>query len=421
MLHRFSRIFLSFCLLVSWLALVASAQEAGPSLSREERLKVFTRVWQAINDRYYDPNFNGVDWRRLKSQYQPKVELARNNDELYSWLRRMVGELGDAHTRVYAPEEGFDRYRPAGTSVGLAVQRIEGRLVVVWVEPGSEAARQGIRPGYVLLRVNHTPVEELLARLRDELVASSSPTAFDQQSFNRLFAGPRDTTLALTFIDDEGHSRIIELKRRFTEFPRRVLWRRLPHDLGYIDFNGFGPEIERDFAHAVRALQDTRGLILDLRHNGGGFVRTVVQVASYFLPEETELGEFISRTGRSTRHRTQRLRLSYRSPLVVLVSTRSASGAEMLTAALQENRRAFVIGTHPSTCGCLLGVSRTLPLPDGGKLNVSDTDYRTARGRRIEGTGIKPDQVLELRISDLLSGRDRPLEAAVKHLLSKNE
>src|SRR5262249_23095970 len=156
-----------------------------------------------------------------------------------------------------------------------------------------------------------------------------------------------------------------------------------PHKIGYIEITGFGPEIEKDFEAAMQDAQGTSGLILDLRNNGGGFVTTVAQLASYFLPEDTSLGEFITRQGRSTSRHTQKVRISYREPIVVLVSARSASGSEIFAAAMQERKRALVIGANPTTCGCLLGVSRTLRLLDGGKLNVSDTDYRTAMGRRI--------------------------------------
>jgi carboxyl-terminal processing protease len=206
------------------------------------------------------------------------------------------------------------------------------------------------------------------------------------------------------------------LLRRFVEFQRRVTVKKLPYGIGYIEVTGFGPEIEKQFEVAMQETQGARGLILDLRNNGGGFVTTVAQIASHFFPEETGLGEFITRQGRATSRQTQRLRTVYRGPLIVLVSARSASGSEIFAAAMQERKRALVIGTNSTTCGCLLGVSRTLRLPDGGKLNVSDTDYRTAMGRRIEGTGVKPDLEFEVRVADLLSGRDRTLEVAVDQL-----
>jgi carboxyl-terminal processing protease len=409
---------LSICLLLCSLfcLLPPGAGAQGVANSRQERVRVFDQVWRAVYDNYYDKQFRGIDWRLQREIYRPQAEAARSSAELYRVLRQMLGKLGDAHTRIYSPEDGFDRHRPAGTSVGVLVRRVEGKAVVIWVEPGSEAARQGIRPGFTVSRVDGLPVEKALERIRDEIGESSTLTALELQSYDKLFAGPRDTPVAATFIDTEGRLRSVTLVRRFVEFQRRVVVRKLPYKIGYIELTGFGPEIEKEFELAMQEMQGTRGLILDLRNNGGGFVTTVTQIASYFLPEDTNLGEFIARQGRATPRQTQRLRMMYREPMVVLVSARSASGSEIFAAAMQERKRALVVGATPTTCGCLLGVSRTLRLLDGGKLNVSDTDYRTAKGRRIEGTGVKPDLQYEVRIADLLVSRDRTLEFAVDQL-----
>lgn len=418
MTHKLLRSLTHLCLLLCLAAVAARAQEASLSNaenappSRETRLKVFEQVWRSINENYYDRSFHGLDWLTQRQVYRSQAEAARDSAELYRVLRGMIGKLGDAHTRVYSPEDGFDRYRPSGTTVGLTVRRIEGRPVIIAVEPGSEAARLGIRPGQVVTQVDGAPVERVLTRLLDELGSSSTPTARDLQSLDRLFYGQRDTVLKLTLLDEE-QPRTFSLTRRYVEFQRRVAHRLLPYNVGYIELTGFGPEIEREFDKAVQSLQWTRGLVLDLRNNGGGFVSTVAGIASYFFPEETDLGEFITRQGRSTRRKTWKARLAYRAPLIVLVSSRSASGSEILAAALQERKRGIIIGNNSSTCGCLLGVSRTLRLEDGGKLNISDTDFRTSLGKRIEGVGIKPDQQVELRLTDLSAGRDNLLETGL--------
>jgi carboxyl-terminal processing protease len=384
--------------------------------TREDRLKVFEQVLRAINDNYYDKRYGGTDWRLQREIFRPQAEAARNSSELYRVLRQMISKLGDAHTRIYAPEDGFDRNRPSGTTVGVAVRRIEGKPVVTWVDPSSEAARQGIRPGFTVSRIDGMPVEKALERIRDEIIESSTQTALELQTYDKLFHGPRDTPVSITFVDNEERLRPLTLIRRFVEFQRRVITRKMPHKIGYIELTGFGPEIEKEFEAAMLEAQGTRGLILDLRNNGGGFVTTVAQIASYFLPEDTNLGEFITRQGRTTSRLTQRSRINYREPLIVLVSARSASGSEIFAAAMQERKRATVVGASATTCGCLLGVSRTLRLLDGGKLNVSDTDYRTALGRRIEGSGVKPDLRFETRITDLLLSRDSALELAVDQL-----
>jgi carboxyl-terminal processing protease len=411
--------FFLFCLPLfpTWAQQTTASVSSSAPVPKEDRLKVFDQVWRSIYDNYYDRKFKGIDWRAQRDLYRPMAENALTNAELYRVLRQMIGKLGDAHTRIYSPEDGFDRNRPSGTTVGLVVRRVEGKPVITWVDPNSEAARQAkLAAGNTLLAIDGTPVEKILERIRAEIGESSTSTALELQSFDRLFYGPRETPVQVTFLDGEGKSRTVVLMRRYVEFQRRVTVKKLPHRIGYIELTGFGPEIEKDFDAAMQSIQGTRGLILDLRSNGGGFVTTVAQVASYFFPEETNLGEFITRTGRATPRQTVRLRNYYREPLVVLVSSRSASGSEIFAAAMQERKRALIVGTNLTTCGCLLGVSRTLRLPDGGKLNISDTDYRTALGRRIEGTGIKPDQQVEIRINDLVANRDRSMEAAIEQI-----
>jgi carboxyl-terminal processing protease len=414
--------FIALCLLLGWSGTATRAQEASLNTvtdsapSRDLRLKVFDQVWRSINENYYDRNFHGIDWITQRNTFRPLAEQATSNAEFYRALRAMIGKLGDAHTRIYSPDDGFDRYRPAGTTVGLTVRRVESRAVITNVDANSEAAAKGIRPGMAVTQVDGVTIDRVLRKLQEEVGPSSTPTARDLQSLDRLFYGPRDTTLTLTLVNNAGAELSYSLTRRYVEFQRRVTSRLLPSNIGYIEISGFGPEIERDFEAALQRLRETRGMILDLRNNGGGFVSTVTQIASYFFSEETDLGEFVTRQGRATRRKTLRVRETYRAPLVILVSSRSASGAEILAAAVQERKRGQVIGTNQTTCGCLLGVSRTLRLDDGGKLNVSDTDFRTWQGRRIEGFGVQPDQRVDLLISDLLIGRDTTLETAVDQL-----
>ncbi len=393
----------------------ADAQKDVP-ISRSEGLQVLENVWKAVSERYYDRSFNGIDWKAQLETIRPLVDEAGNRQELYRLLRRMIGSLGDAHTRVFAPEDGFDRNRPSGITTGVSVRRVEGAAVVTWVEPGSEAAKQGLRPGLRIKSIDGTPVEQVVAAAREDVGISSTPLAREVLSFERIFYGPRDTSLEVEVADPEAETRKAILRRRFVEFQRRVLTRRLPNEIGYIELTGFAPEVEREFDAAILSNQASRGLILDLRNNGGGFVSTVARVASHFFSRQTELGVFITRQGKASPRRTQRLKNIYRGPVVILVSARSASGAEMLAAAMQERRRATIVGNSAATCGCLVGVSRSVNLPDGGRLNVSDTDFRTAFGRRVEGAGVAPDERIELRISDLADGRDRALEWAVDHL-----
>ena len=409
---------LALTLLVVVTAPFLSAQtpESSAAPSRQERLRVFDQVWRTVSESYHDERFNGVDWRAQRQIFRPLAEMATTRTELYSVLRRMLGTLGDAHTRVYAPEESFDRYQPSGISVGLLVRPIEGRPTVTWVDPDSAAAEAGLRPGYRILAVDGEPARQVLERIRRDIGASSTPLALELQSYERLLQSGNGRSVTIEFADENERTQSVTLQRRLVEYRRRAIPRLLPHRIGYIELTGFGQEVEQQFEQAMEELQETRGLILDLRNNGGGFVNSVLQIASYFFPEQTDLGEFIGRDGRATKRYTGLARIFYRGPVTVLVSARSASGAEILAAAMQEYRRGLVVGVHPLTCGCLLGVSRTIRLVDGGKLNVSDTDFRTSQGRRIEGRGLKPDLFVALRAVDLLRESDQPLLVATDYL-----
>ena len=351
----------------------------------QARLAVFDRVWSEVNERYFDRSFHGIDWEAQRERYRPLASRTSSRTDFYQVMRQMLAGLGDAHTRIFAPEENFDRNRPSGISVGVIARRVEGRPVVVWVEPGTEAARHGLRAGMLIKTVDNVPVELALKRVQSDYGSSSTPVAGELLGFDRLFFGPRDTSVELSVEQETGQELSVKLTRRFMDFPRRVVTRMLPNDIGYIELTGFSTEIERDFENAVSTLRNTRGMVLDLRQNGGGFVASVTRLAGYFFPREADLGVFITRKGKATRRQSQKMRISYREPLVILLSERSASGAEMFAAAMQEHERAFLLGTHPTTCGCLVGVSRTLTLPDHGRLNISDADFQTALGQRIEG------------------------------------
>jgi carboxyl-terminal processing protease len=101
-------------------------------------------------------------------------------------------------------------------------------------------------------------------------------------------------------------------------------------------------------------------------------------------------------------------------PLIVLTSNRTASAAEIFVAALKSSRRATILGTE--TCGCVVAIRARHDLPDGGALDVSELDYETPQGRRLEGAGLQPDETVLVARKDLYAGRDRTLLVALDKL-----
>jgi C-terminal processing protease CtpA/Prc len=147
----------------------------------------------------------------------------------------------------------------------------------------------------------------------------------------------------------------------------------------------------------------------------------MADIASAFLRPGVGLGQFTGRDGSgftiATHSKSSFMPEPIRQtelPLVVLTSERTASAAEILIATLQTSKRARVIGAE--TCGCVLAIRSRHELPDGGLLDVSELDYQTAAGERLEKHGIKPDETVAVRRNDLYSGRDHAMELAITKL-----
>ncbi|MDX6271797.1 MAG: carboxyl-terminal processing protease [Acidobacteriota bacterium] len=401
-----------------------SASGRVTTATREGRLIVFDEAWQTIRERYYDPTLHGVDWDELRARLRPLAAEATSETEFYAVLRRLTSRLRDAHTRVYSPDERFDWQRPTYVSVGVSLREIGGEIVVTSVERGGEAERGGVRAGDALLSIEGEPAATVFARRLAEEVGASTDSAARQQAAARLFKGARDTFVTAVFTKDNeragASSRSVRLRRVLQSRPP-VLNVQKSEGFPVVKFNMFVPEIASELMRALRRgeLRGARGLVIDLRENGGGHAETMTDIASAFLPQGTNLGEFTDREGRvSSAPQTRAAMLfaadavaEFRGAVVVLTSTRTASAAEILAAALQETRRARVIGEN--TCGCVLAIRRRHTLPDGGLLDISEMDFRTARHTRLEGAGVTPDELVTPTRRDLRDGRDVALAHAL--------
>ncbi|HUS13387.1 MAG TPA: hypothetical protein VMZ30_23145, partial [Pyrinomonadaceae bacterium] len=128
----------------------------------EGRLAVFDDAWARINERYYDHGFHGLDWDAQRVAFRAEAARAESPQDLYAVLRRMIAALNDPHTRVFAPEEKFDWWRPRFITVGFALAEIAGLPTVVKVDHESAAQRAGVRAGDVIETVNRAPAISLV-------------------------------------------------------------------------------------------------------------------------------------------------------------------------------------------------------------------------------------------------------------------
>jgi carboxyl-terminal processing protease len=389
--------------------------------TREGRLRVFDDVWETVRARYYDPALNGADWRAERERFRLIAADAVGEPQLYAALRRMLLRLRDPHTRVFAPGENSDWRVQRAISVGFTAREVGGEVLVASVERGSEAERAGARVGDTVSKVDGEPAPAIIARRMVEQ-ATAAPSTARAMAVARLFDGPRDSFVTISLRAPDGRARSVRARREFRvrepEFDAR-----LSGGVGVARFNVFTQETAAAFVRALTGeLKAARGLVIDLRENGGGETEAMTDIASLFLPSGLDLGRFTDRDGgvRLEPHTRQRLfstadtPSNFKGPVVVLTGARTASASEVFAAALQERGRATLLGE--ATCGCVLGIRRRHTLPDSGLLDISEMDYRTGRGKRLEGAGLEPDERVAPSRRDIQSGRDAALLRAVELL-----
>jgi carboxyl-terminal processing protease len=389
----------------------------------EGRLAVFDDVWETIQGRYYDPKFHGIDWQAKRNAFRPAAARASSTHEFYETLRQMIASLRDAHTRVYSPDEKFDWWNPRFVTVGLGIRAVDDVPIVVQVEQDSAAARTGIRPGDVIVSIDDVPVTHIVAqRLRATGMTHDGDARF--RAIATLFEGAAGTSVKVGWSTRDGKQKSAVLQRYWSQRQLGFSNQR-KGKLAILRLDAFTQSVALDFAKSLPdVLEGAEGIVLDLRSNGGGDAEAMTDVASLFLDDGINLGKFADRSGASFELQTFSKRLwriprsgPVKLPLVVLAGESTSSAAEILVAALQSKRQARVIGSQ--TCGCVLAIRNRHALPDGGVLDVSEFDYRTAAGVRLEGAGIKPDDLIRLRRTDIYARRDAAFELA-KNILNKN-
>ncbi|HVG17537.1 MAG TPA: S41 family peptidase [Blastocatellia bacterium] len=393
-----------------------AAASTPESLSPKDRLEVFEEVWETIEEKYHDPAFNGVNWKAVSDRYLPMVSLAKSDEDFYTVLKKMVGELHDAHTRFHTPRERREREQATAVSTGVSIYEVEGRAVVVGVEPDSQAARAGVEAGMIVRTIDGKPVSERLREAQSRVGSSSSDRAIMLRLYRQLTDGEPGSSVKLGLERADGGLFDVEVTRRVVADNPKVTSSQLQSGYGYIKLSLWKSPVHKEFRRALEGLRNAPGLIIDLRGNPGGEAGEVVKIASYFFNNRVSFGRFISRSGRAINLFTDRDDLIYQGPVVVLVNESSGSGSELFTGVMQENGRALVIGRQ--SCGCVLGISRFKKVKGGGELAVSELKYVSPQGHKLEGTGVIPDRMVALTISDLQRRRDAALIEAEHTLRS---
>lgn len=370
--------------------------EAPPSTGSPEQLAAtpeelqtlfapFWQAWNLIHENYVD---------------QPVDDVAL----MRGAIDGMMQALGDEHSTYMNPEE----YQQANESlegsyegIGAYVDTTTDYLTITSPIPGSPAEAAGLLPG-------------------DKIVAidGEDMTGIDAELARRRVLGPAGSTVVLTIVR-EGEESPLE----FTIVRARITiasadGEMLEGNIAYIQVTTFGPNTMPELNSVLEELmpQNPKGIILDLRNNGGGFLQTSVDVTSQFLEQGVVLYEQYGDGNRITFEVVPGgAATDVDIPMIVLINEGSASASEIVAGALQDSGRAKLLGTVSYGKG---SVQIWYPLSEeNGAVRVTIAKWLTPNGNTIHDIGLTPDYPVELTEDDRIADRDPQLDEAVRILL----
>ena len=337
-------------------------------------------VWQIIDHEYVDGTFNGTDWRAVRSEVLSKNYATTK--EAYVSIRTMLEKLKDPYTRFMDPEQFKSMQIDTSgelTGVGIQIAQDEKTKDIKVISPieGSPAAKAGVLAQDIVLKVGEKPTKGM-----------------DINEVVSLIRGPVNTGVVLT-IGRGKQTLIFKVKRERIELHSvRHSYQQTPTGgVGYIRLSQFSGNAPQEMKAAIRELtkKNVAGFILDLRMDPGGLLYSGAEVARMWMNDVTIVST-VDRRGETERLTAGRGSLSDK-PLVVLVDGGSASASEILAGALQDNKRAVLVGEKTFGKGLVQSVH---PLGDGSGMAVTIAKYYTPSGRDINKKGIQPDYPVKL-------------------------
>jgi carboxyl-terminal processing protease len=322
---------------------------------------------------------------------------------LYAAINGMLSATGDPHTVFLSPVENQQASQQLNGSnfsgIGSIVAPAPGGLEIVSPVQGSPAARAGLHPDDLIVRINGSPVSGMSG----------------DAAISRIHGRP-GTSVRLTVVRHHQAPFVVAV-RRANIAPITAYGRLLSHHLGYVQIFSFGAGTSQQVSDALGMLNRARvrGVVLDLRSNPGGFVDSAQNIVSDFVshgvvayekqPDKT-LVPLAVLDGKQVVH----------VPVAVLVDADSASAAEITAAALRDDGHAVLVGTRTYGKGSMQSIYR---LSNGSTIRLTDRLWLTPNKQSISKVGLKPDIFVAARQDPSSTDPDLQLTAAERYLLGQ--
>ncbi len=339
-------------------------------------LKIFSEVLEQIEANYVDP----VDSKTL----------------IRKAIQGMLHSL-DPHS-MYLPPESFESLQDDAkgefSGIGIVITLHKEMLTVVSPIEGTPAHKVGIKPKDIIIKIDGKTT-------KDMSIAEAV----------QKIKGPKGTTVAISVLR-KGVSKPLDFEIMRSTIPiESVRSLMLKPDYGYVRIFNFTEKTEEDLKTALNKLESEKtplqGLVIDLRDNPGGLLPQAVAVADLFI----ESGVILSIKGRIAKHNDvynatpNKKKRDY--PIVILINGGSASASEIVAGALQDHKRAIILGTTSFGKG---SVQTVKPLRDGSGIKFTVARYYTPSDRSIQAKGIEPDIVLKRRAKGSKATKEKEIE-----------
>jgi carboxyl-terminal processing protease len=391
------------------LILIGAAFGAAASLvATNPALVLLETARAAASDTYRNLNLFGDVFEKIRSDY---VEKPDEQKLVESAINGMLGSL-DPHSSYMDAKSFRDmqvQTRGEFGGLGIEVTQEEGLIKVVTPIDDTPASRAGIRSG------------DIIAAIDDENVQGMTLN----QAVDKMRGAPNTTVTLKILRGQNREAQDIKITRAVIQI-KSVRERTEGDDIGYIRITQFNEQTFEGVRNAIQKFlteipaNKFKGYILDLRNNPGGLLDQSIAVSNAFL----DRGEIVSTRGRNAeetmRYNARPGDISKGKPLVILINGGSASASEIVAGALQDHKRATILGTRSFGKG---SVQTIIPLgQNSGAVRLTTARYYTPSGRSIQAKGIDPDIVVLQEVPDEFKGKDDTKgEASLKGHLKNGE
>ena len=392
-----------------------------PKILATPETKVFEQAWQTVNDNFYDPNFNGVDWKAIREKYKQQAQRTKSTQEVAVVINQMLSELHSSHTHFYTQDEPayyqllgvflknnsdlqnqLKKFLPNGkveySGIGAITKNIKGKTFVSAIIDGSPAAEAGLKVGDQIHSVyNHyyQPVQSFAGKAGKKVQLLIQRSA-DPNSRKKIAIAPKIFDGTTMFLDaQKASAQVIEQENR---------------KIGYIHIwsNAADPEhqqLQNELLY--NRLTHADALILDLRDGWGG---GDIDYLNIFTAQEGPSITSISRNGRKYTYIPQ-----WKKPVAMVVNEGSRSSKEILAFGFQQHKIGSLIGTK--TTGAVLAGSPFI-MQDGSLLYLAVANVFINEKERLEGKGVTPDIIVPFQL-EYAQGADPQKQKAIDTLVAR--